>query len=66
MNNWVRIFKTISKAEADIVKGMLKANGVPTSIEDKSIAGQTGTAIDAIYISVRSNDVDRAKSMIDR
>jgi ribonuclease-3 len=62
------IFRTQSDVEASIVKGLLEANGVPsviTSDVPHNIFPLTVNGLGEVRISVRDNDADEARRIID-
>ena len=64
----VNIYTARDSIEANIVKGMLEANGVPAYIAGEYLQGGIGelAALDFLHISVNDEDVDRAKKIIHR
>lgn len=62
----VNVYSASNSIEANIVKGMLEANGIQTFIAGEFLQGGIGelAALDYIQVSVNNEDVEKAKKII--
>ena len=62
----IKVFTAQNSIEANIVKGMLEANGIPAYIPGEYLQGGIGElpAIDMIFVSVNESDKAKAEKLI--
>jgi hypothetical protein len=62
MRNWAAIFRSVSRPEAEIVRGLLKANGIPSVLVDSRSSAYPH--LGECEVHVVRNDVVRALYLV--
>ncbi len=62
----VKVFTAKNSIEANIVKGMLEANGITAYVEGEYLQGAIGelAAIDFAFVSVDEADIEMARQLV--
>ncbi len=62
----VKVFAAKNSIEANIVKGMLEANGIPAYVEGEYLQGAIGelAAIDFAFVSVDEANIEAARQLV--
>jgi len=63
-NEPVEVYTSFSPAEAEIIKGMLEAEGIASEVAGESQGGFTG-ALPEVSVMVHAEDADRARELIE-
>jgi translation initiation factor 6 (eIF-6) len=63
-NEPVEVYTSFNAAEAEIIKGMLEAEGVAAEVAGEAQGGFTG-ALPEVSVMVHAKDADRARELIE-
>ena len=64
-NNWIKIYSTRNPLQAEVLKGMLEANGVMAVIINKQSSSFNLALNGNIEVMVNAEDEDAAKSLME-
>ena len=64
-NNWIKIYSTRNPLQAEVLKGMLEANGVMAVIINKQSSSFNLALNGNIEVMVNADDEDTAKSLME-
>jgi len=60
----VEVYTSFNPAEAEIIKGMLEAEGIEAEVAGEAQGGFTGT-LPEVSLMVHADDADRARELIE-